>query len=117
MKKFLNIIFYPFRVLRVFMINQLLKLRARLQMATMRDAIKAADKIHKETGKKVLVIYNNATKAWEPIEKQLLKLAHKKLKKVNANAKRKRGKEDLDAAGGMTLNRVKVIEKKSVYAT
>lgn len=116
MRKFLNILFYPFRALRVFLINQLLKLRARLQMATMREAIQAADKIKQQTGKKVLVVYNNATKQWEPLEKQLLKLAHKKMKKVNANRRRKRGKEKIEGTG-MTLERVKVIEKKSVYAS
>ncbi len=117
MKKFLAIVLRPLQLFRIWLINSMLKLRARCQMASMREAIQAADRIHKDTGKKVLVVYNKATQQWEPIEKQLLKMAHKRMKAITANDKRKRNKADMSKSSGMKYDRVKTIEKKSVYAT
>lgn len=108
MRKIINIILAPFRALRTALIAGLLKLRAKLQIASMRDAIKEADTLHEETGKKYLVVYNKATKEWEPIAKQQLKAAHKRHKAFV------RGKVKDD---GITLERAKQIEKRSVYAS
>ncbi len=108
MKQILTYIAAPFRWIRDLLIRGLLKLRALAQVQSLRDAIAEADRIHKETGKKVLVVYNKATKQWEAIEKQLLKAAHKKHKAYN------RGRS---TEPGIPLNRVKQIEKRSVYGT
>ncbi len=117
MSTFLNIIFSPFRALRDFLVMKLLRLRAKMQMGSLRDAIREADRLSLETGRKYLVVYNNATKEYEPIEKQLLKAAHKRRKLVTANDKRLRGKEEMGSNRGMKLARVKQLEKRSVYGT
>lgn len=105
MTKFLNIIFSPFRFIRDQLIRGLLKLRAKGQVASMRQAIEEADKIKKETGQKALVVYNRSTRQWEAIKKRQLKDAHK------------RRKASKDKSTGMKHGRTKEIEKKSVYVT
>lgn len=108
MKQILNIILYPLRAFRSFLIQRLLRFKAKLHVGSLRDAIKEADRLKKETKRKHLVIFNKATGQWETIQKQQLKAAHQKHKLYN------RGKVDQD---GLTLQRVKQIEKKSVYVT
>lgn len=117
MTRFLNILFTPLRALRDFLIMQLLRLRAKMQIGSLRDAIKEADRLSLSTGRKHLVVYNKATGEYEAIEKQLLKAAHKRRKMVTANDRRQRNKEDMGSNRGMKLSRVKEIEKRSVYGT
>ena len=119
MKLFLNTILFPFRWLRERAIRWLLTLRAKGQVESMRLAIAEADKIKKTTGRKAIVVYNKSTKRWECIEKQALKRMHKVHKAVKANDRRKRDKQVLAATDtkGMSLERVKGIEKKQVSAS
>lgn len=119
MKRLFNTITSPFRWLRERLIRGLLKLRAKGQVASLRLAIAEADKIKMATGRKVLVVYNKATQQWECVEKQALKRMHKVRKAVTANDRRKRGRVTTSPKDnkGMTLERVKTIEKKHVYAT
>lgn len=86
------------------LISGLLKLRGKLQMASLREAIHDADKLHQETGRKHLVVYDQAEQEFIPVAKRALKDQHKKRKLTKGKA-------------GMKLGRVKQIEKKSVYAT
>lgn len=82
----------------------LLKIKSKHQLETLRKAIHDADADRGKTGRKNMVIFNTTTKKFEPIQK-------KKLKQVSQVQKKKGGKRT------MSSQRIKQIEKKSLYVT
>lgn len=82
----------------------LLRIKSKHQLETLRKAIHDADADRGKTGRKNMVIFNTTTKKFEPIQK-------KKLKQVSQVQKKKGGKRT------MSSQRIKQIEKKSLYVT
>ena len=66
-------------------------------------AISKADDIQSKTGRKCLVVFNKTTNEYEAIEKKILKRAAN-------NSKNKPGRV-------FTHERVKIMQKKSLYVT
>lgn len=94
------------------------KAAMKLQLSTLRQAIHDADANKEENGRKNIVIFNTVNKAFEPVEKRVLKRMADKNRNTNNAAKTKyrkrnhgKGKRVLDS------ERVKTIEKKSLYVT
>lgn len=94
-------------------------LRAKLQIQSLRSAIRDADKDKEETGRKNMVVFNTHGGNFEPITKKLLKAVANKNKNKN-NGKltdgrkkfmQKKKKSEIDT------EKVKTIEKKSLYVT
>lgn len=85
-------------------ISFLLKIKSKHQLETLRKAIHDADKDKEKTGRKNMVIYNSTTKKFEPVQKKILK-------QVSKIQKQKGGKRT------MSSQRIKQIEKKSLYVT
>lgn len=105
------------RVFRIHILRWLLKLRARLQIRSLRTAIEDADTDKADTGRKNMVVFNTASGKFEPLTKKLLKTAEKAGKnKSNAQqtAYRKKYKQGRKKILGED---VKTIEKKSLYVT
>lgn len=96
-------------------------LRAKLRIKSLKVAIKEADDNKKKTNRKTMVVFNSASGKYEPIEKRVIKIAHKVNKNKNNAAltdgrrwwltKNKKKKSEF------TYERVKQIEKKSLYVT
>lgn len=82
----------------------LLKIKSKHQLETLRTAIHAADSDKEKTGRKNMVIYNSTTKKFEPVQKKILK-------QVSKIQKQKGIKRT------MKSQRIKQIEKKSLYVT
>lgn len=105
--------------LKAAVVDYLLKVRGRLQIQSLRQAIHGADKDKERTGRKNMVVYNTASGEYEPIQKRLLKNAARATKNKSNRAQtegarrmqQKRRKRILDA------DQVHTIEKKSLYVT
>jgi hypothetical protein len=127
MKNYLSIIgivFLFFLLIRVFKkpIRQwVYNLRAKLRVRSLRTAIGEADKNKSETGRKNIVVFNQGTGYFEPVTKRLLKAASNASKNKNNAAKTKARKRRLakkkTKKREFTNERVKQIERKSLYVT
>jgi hypothetical protein len=104
---------------RKHIIKWLLRVRSKLSLHSLRDAIHAADADKSKTGRKNMVIYNTTNKVFEPIQKKQLKTVANKLKNKN-NAAQKPGRKSALKKGKtrlITPERIKQTEKKSLYVT
>jgi hypothetical protein len=119
-KKLLKILLAPLVWFKVWLIKKLLKLRARLQIKTLRSAIDDADENKKETGRKNMVVFNAHSGKYEPIQKRLLKNAANVTKNKSNKAMtpgRKKMMKQNKKKRIVDSDRVKQIEKKSLYVT
>lgn len=94
--------------------------RMKLRVNSARVAIKDADKNKEETGRKNMVVYNNASQAYEPIQKRLLKYVAKKQKNKSNKAMtpgRKRMMRGKKKRVFINNDGVKGLEKNSIYVT
>lgn len=89
-------------IFRSSIISYLIRLRTKMSLASIRTSIHEADADKAKTGRKNIVVYNADTKRFEPVQK-------KQLKKVS---KMKKGKP-----GRITPERIRNMEKKSIYVT
>lgn len=113
-------------VLRVFrkpIRNWLLRLRAKMQIHSLRNAIAGADEDKAETGRKNMVVYNTVSGEFEPLQKRVLKRISNNAKRKN-NSKMTDGRKWAQQNGKtktgkryFTHKRVKETEKKSLYVT
>lgn len=100
-------------------VKLLLKTKGKLRMGSLRIAISEADGIKEKTDKKAMVVFNNHSDQYEAVSKQLLKKAVKK-HKVNRNRKQTKYRQSnvkTITPGRFTLDRIKSLEKKSLYVT
>lgn len=94
-------------------------LRSKLQIQSLRSAIRDADMDKDETGRKNMVVFNTTGGNFEPIQKNLLKkIANRNKNKNNGKLTdgrkkfmKKKKKSQIDT------DKVKTIEKKSLYVT
>lgn len=105
--------------IRAFLTNRLLKLRSRLRMDSLREAIGKADDIKEDTGRKAMVVFDNKAGKFDALTKKALKSATEKRKihgqpAQTAYRKKRPVKKSLSR---FTVERVKLIEKKSAYVT
>lgn len=118
-KTVLFLLSVPFLVVRNWIIKRLLKLRAKLQIGSLRLAIDDADKDKENTGRKNMVVFNSHSGKFEPIQKKVLKAASKSGKNKSNKAMtegrvrmmKPKKKRYID------VNRVHQIEEKSLYVT
>jgi hypothetical protein len=105
-------------MIRLFIVNKLWKIKARLNVVSLRMAIEQADKINASTGRKMIVIFNSDKMEYEAVEKQLLKTAANARKVKGQPAKTEyRKKQKEKKPGAITHQRVHRIEKRSLYVT
>jgi hypothetical protein len=97
------------------------KIRAKLQIATLRTAIAEADKDKAETARKNMVVFNTLTGQFEPIQKKVLKGLSMATKNKNNGALTEGRKRALRMQKKkpryFTSEKVKETEKKSLYVT
>lgn len=97
--------------------NYLHHLSIKMQLGTLRTAIHDADDDKAKSKRKNIVVFNTDSKSFEPVQKRLLKfVAKNKVQKEVPDGYRRpaayrKKKRPLD------LNRVKEIEKESLYVT
>lgn len=103
------------RVFRGRIRQWLIQLRAKLQIRSLRTAIADADKDKKETNRKNLVVFNTVSGKFEPLQKKMLKrmAAIKEQPKVLNGYKQQKAVKKYNITG----DKVKVVEKKSLYST
>ena len=94
------------------------KLRAKLNIHSLRTAIEDADKNKLKTGRKTMVVFNTSTGSYEPLEKKILKAASNAGKRKN-NAAMTDGRRKFQEQKQRTFSpeRVKQIQQKSLYVT
>lgn len=80
-----------------------MRMSAKLTIKSLRKAVQQADAIKSTTGRKAIVVFNKTTNEYEAIEKKILKRA----------ANNSKGKTNRF----FTHDRVKLIQKKSLYVT
>ncbi len=104
--------------IKTVVVKKLLGVRAKLQMSSLRKAIGQADEQKAKTGRKNMVVFNQHQGIYQPIAKKTLKAASKVGKNTSNKAMTdgrikmmKRKKRVIDN------ERVKQIEKKSLYVT
>lgn len=113
----IGIVLLLIRIFRPAIIKWLYRLRARLHIQSLRQAISDADGDKEQTQRKNMVVYNTAIKEFEPLQKQLLKAAERAGKNKN-NAKMTDGrKRVLKRKKKLLQQDVKMMEKKSLYVT
>lgn len=108
-----------FAWIRGLLVKRLVKLRSRLRMDSLRDAIGKADSDKASTGRKNLVVFNNHSGAYEAVQKQLMKKAKRKhkVKGQPAQTKFRKARTRKFKPGRFTDDRIKTLEKKSAYVT
>lgn len=106
------------------LVKYLTKLRGKLHIQSLRDAIGAADKDKAKTGRKNMVVLNSTSGQFESVQKRQLKiLTGSRKNKSNASMTKHRKKR-----GGMVLTQsrkekilagsdIKTIQQKSLYVT
>jgi hypothetical protein len=119
-KMIVRILLIPFLWIKRLIVKRLLRLRARLQMGTLRQAIHDADDDKKNTGRKNMVIFNSTSGKFEPLQKKMLKSAanltkNKSNKAMTEGRKKMMKKKKISRV--INTQRVKQIEKKSLYVT
>jgi hypothetical protein len=97
--------------------KQLRKLRSKLRMDSLREAIAKADENKQKTGRKTIVVFNNHAGTYEALEKKLLKHVARRHQVNGQPAKTKYRKKYARGVkqGRFTDDRVKTLEKKSAY--
>lgn len=107
------------RVFRKPIIKYLLRIRVKVRMASLREAIHDADANKEKTGRKNLVI-QKPDGFFEPVQKRLMKVASNASKNKN-NAKMTPGRKKFMSKKKQDRlfkpERLKEIEEKSLYAT
>jgi len=106
-------------IFRKQLVSQLLKLKGKLHIHSLRKAINDADADKEETGRKNMVVFNTTTGEFEPVQKKLLKTAAKVTKNKN-NAARTKGRVKFAKPVKkryITTERVNKTEKNSLYVT
>jgi hypothetical protein len=107
------------RVFRMQILKWLLSLRAKLQVHSLRTAISDADQDKEVTNRKNIVVFNQYTGSYEPVQKRFLKYKSQKEKNRN-NAKLTEGRKRMmrkKSKRSFSMDRVKQIEEKSLYVT
>jgi hypothetical protein len=103
------------------LIRKALKLRAKYQISSLKEAIGDADKDKQVTGRKNIVVFNAFSGKYEPIQKKLLKNVAKAGRNTSNKAMTDGRKRVLQQQKHkkkfMDQGRVKAIEKKSLYVT
>jgi len=106
------------RVFRKQIGKWLVKINASLKIRSLRQAISEADDNKDNTGRKTIVVYNATSGEYETIEKKILKKAsYSNRNKNNAKLTPGRKKFKKDKTRAFSDERVKTIEKKSLYVT
>jgi hypothetical protein len=109
----------PFLWIRKAFIRMLLRFRDKLQIGTLRLAIHEADEDKEKTDRKNMVVFNTTSGRYEAIQKKVLKNATRvgknKSNKAMTAGRKKMMKKKADRI--MRSERVKQIEKKSLYVT
>jgi hypothetical protein len=119
-QKNISVFILPFLWIKSLIVKRLLRMRARLQMGTLRHAIHDADDDKKKTGRKNMVVFNSTGGKFEPVQKKMLKKAANLTKNKSNKAMTKGRKKMLKGKkNGRVINmdRVKQIEEKSLYVT
>jgi hypothetical protein len=107
------VVINPWRSLRIRIIRWLFRLRGRLRKESLRDAIDQADSIKKKTGRKAMVVFNNYSGKYEPLQKRHLKgIVRKATVKSSKTTSRSKKKKRV-----INHSRVKQIENRSLYVT
>ena len=106
------------RVFRVQILRWLIRLRAKLKVKSLREAIEDADKDKKKTGRKNMVVFNAASGRYEPLQKRILKAGAKSGRNKN-NAKMTDGRKRMMKKKKRVVDPaiIKSIEEKSLYVT
>lgn len=107
------------RIFRKRIIQWLLRLRAKLQIQSLRKAIWDADKDKEKTDRKNLVVFNLSTGKYEPIQKKLLKIAANVNKNKNNAAMTEGRKRFMKKRKERSFDpeRIRTMEQKSLYVT
>jgi len=105
--------------IRVLLASRLVKLRSKMRMSTLREAIGKADENKAKTGRKNIVVFNNVSGAYEPLQKRLMKTAHKVQKGKGQPAQTKYRKKHVKVikSSRFTVDRIRQLENKSAYVT
>lgn len=106
------------RIFRKRILGWLIRLRSKLQIRSLREAIGEADKNKADTGRKNMVVFNTVSGKYEPLQKRLLKAAANSGKNKN-NAAMTDGRKRMKRKKVRIVEHsgVKNIEKKSLYVT
>lgn len=106
------------RVFRKPIVRGLLILKAKLNIRSLRGAIQEADDNKERTDRKTMVVFNMSSGEWETVEKKVLKKASSMNRNTN-NAKMTDGRRRFMKKKNRAFDndRVKAIEKKSLYVT
>jgi hypothetical protein len=90
-----------------------------MRMNSLRDAIGKADADKQKTGRKNIVVFNNASGAYEPLQKRLMKTAHRVQKGNGQPAQTKYRKKHPNKIkpSRFTVDRIHQLENKSAYVT
>jgi hypothetical protein len=115
----LLIITKPFIWIRNCVVKFLLRVRSKLHIRSLRQAINDADKDKSETQRKNMVVFNTASGEYEPLQKRLLKTAAKAGKNKSNAAMTKYRKKRTPKGKKRILDpqRINKIEEKSLYVT
>lgn len=121
-KKYLAIILFflvaPFYWAKRNLVMYLLRLRAKLRISSLREAINEADKDKSTTGRKNIVVFNTTSGKYEPVQKRVLKVVSQRTKNKSNKAMTKgRVKMMKQKVRAFDTERVKQIENKSLYVT
>lgn len=105
--------------IRALIANRLIKLRSKMRMNSLREAIGKADSDKEKTGRKNIVVFNNHSGAYEPLQKKLMKVAHKvqKGKGQPAQTKYRQKRSKRVKPSRFTNDRIHQLENKSAYVT
>src|SRR5574341_866544 len=117
--RIIRVLFRLINWIRGLLTKRLVKLRSKLRMDSLREAIGKADENKEKTGRKNIVVFNNHSGAYEALQKQLLKTAHnkQKVKGQPAQTKYRKKRPKKVKASRFTNERVHHLEKKSAYVT
>jgi hypothetical protein len=122
MKRIIQLILYPLIWLKVWLVRLLVRWRSKLQFGTLRQAIHDADDNKEATGRKNMVVFNSTSGQFEPVQKRMLKNAtragkNKSNKAMTDGRKRMLAQNKGKKGRVISIDRVKHIEKKSLYVT
>lgn len=105
--------------IQMFLFKRLLKLRSKLRLASLREAIEKADENKSRNGRKNIVVFNNVSGNFEPIEKRAMKRLKSK-HQGNGSPKqtdyRKKRQKNLKPSR-FTNELIHHLENKSAYVT
>jgi len=104
---------------RNYLAKRLFRLRSRMRMDSLREAIGKADDLKKDTGRKAIVVFDNPAGKYDALTKRTLKAVteKRKIKGQPAQTAYRKKHPVKKSPGRFTVDRVKMIEKKSAYVT